>query len=211
MSFKKRSLVLKCKKCELEISNMDELVGDDSKNCPNCQSEWFGVIDIIHQRNLLHANKQQAVLTFLKRYMSVTKEPPTIREVQEGLSFTNVSTVYYHLKVLREEGYISFEKGKMYTLKLLPKSEVDRMDDLSLKQLHLLKTIHEFVTSKGYSPTSQELRDLLNLNSVSTLDYHVNILQQEGFLTREKHQARTMRVTKEGVFLLNERNGGDPS
>jgi repressor LexA len=50
--------------------------------------------------------RQQAILTFIEDFSQTHSYPPTIREIQEGLSISSTSVVDYNLKVLEQRDEI---------------------------------------------------------------------------------------------------------
>ena len=50
--------------------------------------------------------RQQAILTFIENFSESHSYPPTIREIQEGLSISSTSVVDYNLKVLEQRDEI---------------------------------------------------------------------------------------------------------
>lgn len=71
---------------------------------------------------------------------------------------------------------------------------------LTPKQLAVLRTIRDFHRRQGYSPTMQEIGDLLQLSKVTVFE-HVAALERKGLLHRgEKHHARSLRVSEKANF-----------
>jgi repressor LexA len=55
----------------------------------------------------------------------------------------------------------------------------------------ILRFVQEFADREGYSPSQRQIAAELGL-SVSTVNYHVTILQMEGSVHREPGQPRTI-------------------
>ncbi len=71
---------------------------------------------------------------------------------------------------------------------------------LTKKQKKFLDFIQAFSAKKGYSPSHEEIRKHFKLASVSTVSHYVRVLQEKGYLEREKNVARSVKVGKqEGV------------
>src|SRR6266536_3934479 len=68
----------------------------------------------------------------------------------------------------------------------------------------ILGFVQEFGRREGYSPSYREIAEGLGL-AVSTVSYHVSVLQNEGSLSREPGQPRT--ITEPGFPSLG--GGGD--
>jgi repressor LexA len=55
--------------------------------------------------------KQTSVLDFIRTQMNTVHRPPTLREIQTGCGFNNVSTVRSHLHYLMKKGRIRLLPG----------------------------------------------------------------------------------------------------
>jgi len=67
--------------------------------------------------------------------------------------------------------------------------------DLSDKQLSILKFVQEFVNDNGISPTIEDVKIGCNLSSKSVVSYNLNILEKNGYLDRKKGLARSIKST----------------
>jgi len=70
---------------------------------------------------------------------------------------------------------------------------------LTPKQLRILTLIRDYQRKNGYSPTMQELADVLGVTKVTVFE-HVAGLEKKGFLRRSKHRARSLELTDRAVF-----------
>lgn len=61
------------------------------------------------------------------------------------------------------------------------------------KQLKLLVSIRDFRVRNGYSPTMQELADLLDVSKVTIFE-HVEALERKGLILRHRNRARSLEV-----------------
>lgn len=68
---------------------------------------------------------------------------------------------------------------------------------ISDKQQELLAFIEKFVEEKGYPPTLEEIRTGLVLSSKSLVNYHLEVLENEGYITRSPNTSRGIRLTTE--------------
>ena len=65
--------------------------------------------------------------------------------------------------------------------------------NLTPKQLKILTLIRETRTTRGYSPTMQELADELGVSKVTVFE-HVEALIKKGALTRDPNKARSLEI-----------------
>jgi repressor LexA len=70
---------------------------------------------------------------------------------------------------------------------------------LTPKQLRILRLIRDYQRKHGYSPTMQELADVLGITKVTVFE-HVSGLEKKGLLRRSKHRARSLELTPRVEF-----------
>jgi repressor LexA len=70
---------------------------------------------------------------------------------------------------------------------------------LTPKQLRILRLIRDYQRKHGYSPTMQELADVLGVTKVTVFE-HVSGLEKKGLLRRSKHRARSLELTPKVEF-----------
>ena len=70
---------------------------------------------------------------------------------------------------------------------------------LTPKQLRILTLIRDYQRKHGYSPTMQELADVLGVTKVTVIE-HVTGLEKKGLLRRSKHRARSLELTPRVPF-----------
>lgn len=70
---------------------------------------------------------------------------------------------------------------------------------LTPKQLRILRLIRDYQRKHGYSPTMQELADVLGITKVTVFE-HVSGLERKGLLRRFKHRARSLELTPRVEF-----------
>ena len=75
------------------------------------------------------------------------------------------------------------------------------MEDVTLRQTMVLAAIKQFQNEHGYSPTVRELSVLLGLKSTSTVQHHLDELEEKGFIERNPSCPRTIRVRIGDVVL----------
>ena len=74
------------------------------------------------------------------------------------------------------------------------------MQNITPRQMEILRFIRDFRDRYGYSPTMQEIGDHLQLTKVTVFE-HVGALERKGALLRGvKHKARSLRVAPEFDF-----------
>jgi repressor LexA len=53
-----------------------------------------------------------------------------------------------------------------------------------------------FSKDNGYAPNIREIGDSISVSSTSLIDYYLNQLEEQGYIARDKHIARSIRVLK---------------
>lgn len=67
-------------------------------------------------------------------------------------------------------------------------------DMLSERQKAILAFIQKWLDQHGYPPTIREIGEAVNINSTSVVNYNLNKLVKEGFITRSKEVSRGIRM-----------------
>jgi len=75
------------------------------------------------------------------------------------------------------------------------------MNSLTKKQKKFLDYIQESSEKNGYSPSHNEIRKHFKLASVSTVNHYMQVLQEKGYITREKNIARAVKVGKQEMVV----------
>jgi repressor LexA len=66
---------------------------------------------------------------------------------------------------------------------------------LSDRQKRMLEFIQRFTADSGYPPSIREIGDAADISSTSVVNYNLNRLVEEGFLTRDQNVSRGLRLT----------------
>ena len=74
---------------------------------------------------------------------------------------------------------------------MIPKSE-------GLRKRHkmILKFLAEFQEQNGYSPSIREIGESISVRSTSLVDYYLKQLEERGYISREQHISRSIRLLK---------------
>jgi repressor LexA len=67
---------------------------------------------------------------------------------------------------------------------------------LSERQRRMLEFIERFTVDSGYPPSIREIGKNVGISSTSVVNYNLNRLVEEGYLTRDKKVSRGIRMTK---------------
>lgn len=67
--------------------------------------------------------------------------------------------------------------------------------ELPERREHIVKVIKQLTKQYGYPPSALEIAEEVGLG-VSTVWFHIRRLRDEGRVTYEPHQARTLKVIK---------------
>jgi len=72
------------------------------------------------------------------------------------------------------------------------------MRKLSGKQQRIIAFIHRFLRDRSYPPTIRDIQSGCAISSTSVVDYHLNILEKEGYIRRHPEVSR-------GIEMLDRR------
>jgi len=67
---------------------------------------------------------------------------------------------------------------------------------LSDRQKRMLEFIQRFTAGNGYPPSIREIGDAADISSTSVVNYNLNRLVAEGYLTRDQNVSRGLRLTE---------------
>ena len=118
--------------------------------------------------------KQKEILMFLKEYISLRGESPTLEEIARNVEIGSRAGVHYHLKVLEQRGLIKKEKGVYRRL-------VDLVDELDFASVPLLG-----VANAG-QPLASSVEERLGIIKIDS-----NVLKNNGNLFAVRLQGDSM-------------------
>lgn len=74
-------------------------------------------------------------------------------------------------------------------------AKVARREGVTRTKLNVLAGIDGFIQENGYSPSIRELSSQLGIKSHSSVHFHLEVLEREGFISRHPGRARSCRMT----------------
>lgn len=72
----------------------------------------------------------------------------------------------------------------------MPKNKLTR------RQKDVLNALDNYTKEKGYAPSIREIAEIVHLASSSTVYGHLEKLKENGYVTWEPSQPRTLRIIK---------------
>ena len=75
---------------------------------------------------------------------------------------------------------------------------------LTKRQKQALDFIKHYIQKHDYAPSLEEVKGHLGLASVSTAHFHVQTLQEKGFLRKDDNQPRAIEIRKNGTTHARE-------
>ena len=72
------------------------------------------------------------------------------------------------------------------------------MADLTKKQRIVLEAIAKAIDEKGYVPAVREICSSIGLSSPSTVQVHLNSLEERGYIHRDAQKSRSITLTAKG-------------
>lgn len=95
------------------------------------------------------------------------------------------------------------------------------MEKLTKRQHDILQTLKRFIANHGYPPTVREIGKELDLNSPATTHFHLNKLEEKGYIKKDDSKNRALELlvpneylTKDNevinIALLGEITAGNP-
>ncbi|MBE6151372.1 MAG: transcriptional repressor LexA [Firmicutes bacterium] len=75
------------------------------------------------------------------------------------------------------------------------------MEKLTKRQEDILKALKKFIASHGYPPTVREIGSMLNLSSPATTHFHLNKLEEKGYIRKNEAKNRALELLVPNEFL----------
>jgi repressor LexA len=73
------------------------------------------------------------------------------------------------------------------------------MDGMSTKQRAIYSFIQDYIQEHGRPPTNREIGAAVGIESTGHVDYHLGVLEKKGYIERESHTSRGIRLTHQGL------------
>lgn len=77
-----------------------------------------------------------------------------------------------------------------------------RSEDVTPRQLEMLRAIHEHHSNHGYPPSFREIGDVMSIKSTNCVSQMFDSLMKKGCATKNGVTARSMLVTTKGLRVL---------
>jgi repressor LexA len=71
-----------------------------------------------------------------------------------------------------------------------------RNDGLSDRHRKIMQYLTVFQEKNGYSPSIRQIGENIGVKSTSLVDYYLNFLQESGYIVRDDHVSRSIRVLR---------------
>ncbi len=71
-----------------------------------------------------------------------------------------------------------------------------RSEGLSERHRRIMEFLTRFQEQAGYCPSIRQIGDSIQVKSTSLIDYYLNQLQQMGFIERDEHVSRSIRILR---------------
>ena len=74
---------------------------------------------------------------------------------------------------------------------------------MSAKQQGIIDLIHRFLVDNGYPPTVRDIQSGCGISSTSVVDYHLRILEREGYIRRHSEVSRGIELLTRSLTSLS--------
>lgn len=75
------------------------------------------------------------------------------------------------------------------------------MEQLTKRQEDILKVLKKFIAKHGYPPTVREIGSMLNLSSPATTHFHLNKLEEKGYIRKNEAKNRALELLVPNEYL----------
>ena len=80
------------------------------------------------------------------------------------------------------------------------------MEQLTKRQEDILKALKKFIATHGYPPTVREIGSMLDLSSPATTHFHLNKLEEKGYIRKNEAKNRALELLVPNEFLEKDEN-----
>lgn len=80
------------------------------------------------------------------------------------------------------------------------------MEKLTEKQEYILQILKQLKAKNGYSPTVREIGEAANLHSPATIHFHLQQLEEKGFIKKNSKKNRTIELLVPNEFIETDDN-----
>ena len=74
------------------------------------------------------------------------------------------------------------------------------MEKLTKRQNDILEVIKKFIADHGFPPTVREIGSILNLSSPATTQFHLNRLEEKGYIKKNNSKNRALELLVENEY-----------
>ena len=75
------------------------------------------------------------------------------------------------------------------------------MEKLTNKQNSILQILKKLIAEKGYPPTVREIGEKAHLSSPATIHFHLNKLEEKGYIKKSDNKNRTIEILVPNEYL----------
>ena len=77
-----------------------------------------------------------------------------------------------------------------------------KKENLTQKQLNVLKEIYEFIVTNNYPPSVRNIAEILGFSSPKGVSDYLSVLEKKGYILKNS-SARSIRLTEKALWILN--------
>lgn len=78
------------------------------------------------------------------------------------------------------------------------------MEKLTERQEDILNALKQFIATKGYPPTVRELGEAVGLSSPATTQFHLNKLEDKGYIKKDNAKNRTIELLVPNEYAIKD-------
>ncbi len=80
------------------------------------------------------------------------------------------------------------------------------MEKLTDRQSYILQVLKKLIAKKGYPPTVREIGETAHLSSPATIHFHLNKLEEKGYIKKRDNKNRTIEILVPNEYLEKDEN-----
>ncbi len=80
------------------------------------------------------------------------------------------------------------------------------MEKLTGRQSYILQVLKKLIAENGYPPTVREIGEKANLSSPATIHFHLQKLEEKGYIKKDDNKNRTIEILVPNEYLQEKEN-----
>jgi repressor LexA len=147
-------------------------------------------------------DRQQEILTFVRRYTETHGYPPSVREIGQAMGLTSSSTVHSHLEALARKGFLRRDPSKPRALEILRNGGIPQPRFVSLPVVGQVTAGRPILAEQNIEDYLPLPADLVNGAEAFVLKVGGDSMIEDGILDGDLLVVRRQKTANNGDIVV---------